>query len=203
MHIPVPAPPSLLCHPPCRGAQSCHPRAPLREVLPGSRGVNSQADTVPTSQLKWFCRWSVCPVGPVAQEKNHLIIFYFFLTLTPHHCNTSEHKLGNSEAAGRSRRCSELSRLICVSLLPPGLSEPHFWEGFIPPRTAQMALGEATGSSSFMCGGGKMIITLCPCRGVGHLPLGPHAWHGSVQLLLVSLVWAVFHASPPPNSGCT
>lgn len=60
--------------------------------------------TLPASQLKRFCRWSVCPVGPAAQEKNHLIIFYFFLTLTPNHCNTSEQMPGKSEAAVRSWR---------------------------------------------------------------------------------------------------
>ena len=90
--------------------------------------------TAPASQLKRFCRWSVCPVGPVAQEKKHLIIFYFFLSLTPHHCNTREQTPGNSEAAARSRRCSESSRLTGVSLLPPGLSEPHCGEGFVPLR---------------------------------------------------------------------
>lgn len=27
-----------------------------------------------------------------------------------------------------------------------------------------------------------MIITLCPCRGVGILPLGPHTWHAQLGL---------------------
>lgn len=128
-------------------------------MLPGPRGVNSQADTVPASQLKRFCRWSVCPVGPVAQEKNHLIIFYFFLTLTPNHCNTSEQMPGNSEAAVRSGGCSELSCFICVSLLPPGFIEPHLGEAsFLLEPADQIPLGETAGLSSLMCGGSKMTM---------------------------------------------
>lgn len=122
VQIPVPLPPALLCHLPCRGAHSCHPQEPLQEVLPGPRGVNSQADTVPASQLKRFCRWSVCPIGPVAQEKNHLIIFYFFLILTPNHCNTREQMPGNSEAAVRSRR---VLRAEPSHLCEPSASWPH------------------------------------------------------------------------------
>lgn len=33
----------------------------------------------------------------------------------------------------------------------------------------------------------------------GRLPPRPQAWHEGVQLLLVSLVLAVFHASPAPK----
>lgn len=107
----------LLCNLSCRGAHSCHPQSAPQEVLPGPRGVNSQADTSYQSAQAVLQMVSVCPVGPLTQEENHLIIFHFFLTLALHHCNTSEQMPGNSEAASWSGGCPELSRLILVSLL--------------------------------------------------------------------------------------
>lgn len=107
----------LFCNPSCRGAHSCHSQSALQEVLPGPRGVNSQADTSYQSAQAVLQMVSVCPVGPLTQEENHLIIFHFFLTLALHHCNTSEQMPGNSEAASWSGGCSELSLLIWVSLL--------------------------------------------------------------------------------------
>lgn len=108
----------LFCNPSRRGAHGCHPQSAPQEALSCPSGVNSQADTSYQSAQAVLQMVSVCPVGPLTQEENHLIIFHFFLTLALHHCNTSEQMPGNSEAASRSGGCSELSRLIWVSLLP-------------------------------------------------------------------------------------
>lgn len=107
----------VLCNPSCRGAHSCHPQSAPQEVLPGPRGVNSQADTCYQSAEALLQMVSVCPIGPLTREENHLIIFISFGLFTLHHCNTSEQMPGNSEAASRSGGCSELSRLVCVRLL--------------------------------------------------------------------------------------